>query len=131
TEAGDAQLRRTERLAALGSASQQELERVRADHVRHETEVREAAARLRLFRIDPARVDDAHAEGSTITVTAPQAGVVTERPAIAGMTVEPSTALATIADLSPVWIVADVYERDLGRIRLSAEAVVTTPPYAS
>jgi cobalt-zinc-cadmium efflux system membrane fusion protein len=128
--AGEAQLRRTERLAALGSASQQELERVRAEHVRHETEARQAAARLRLLGIDPARVDDPHAdEGSTVIVTAPQAGVITDRPATQGMTAEPSTVLATIAELSPVWVAADVYERDLGGVRLNASATVTTTAY--
>ena len=128
-DAGEAQLRRTERLVALGSASQQELERVRADHVRHETEVREAAARLRLLGMEPARLDDPHADGSTVIVAAPQGGVIVDRPATAGMTAEPSTVLATIAELSPVWIVVDVYERDLGRILVGATAVSTTPAY--
>jgi RND family efflux transporter MFP subunit len=128
-EAGESQLRRTERLVALGSASQQELERVRAEHLRHETQVREAAARLRLLGMDPSRLGDAHAEGSTVSVVSPQVGVVIDRPATAGMTAEPSTVLATIAELSPVWILADVYERDLGRIRVGATAVSTTPAY--
>jgi RND family efflux transporter MFP subunit len=130
TEAGDARLHRTERLAAIGSASQQELEQVRAEHVRHETELREAAARLRLIGIDPEHLADAHVEtASTIMVRAPQAGIVTERPAIAGMTVEPATVLATIAELSPVWIMADVYERDFAQVRVGASATVTAAPY--
>ena len=52
-EAGEARLHRTQRLVTLGSASQQELDETRAEHVRHETEAREAAARLRLFGLDP------------------------------------------------------------------------------
>ena len=55
-EAGESRLRRTERLVTLGSASQQELDETRAEHVRHENRGREAAARLRLFGLDPARV---------------------------------------------------------------------------
>jgi RND family efflux transporter MFP subunit len=122
TDAGEAKLQRTERLAALGSASQQELEQVRAEHVRHETEVRQAAARLRLLGL-------ADSSPSTMTVTAPQAGVIVQRPATPGMTAEPSTLLATIAELSPVWILADVYERDFGRIVTGAPATVTAEAY--
>jgi len=129
-EAGEARLRRTERLAALGSASQQELEQTRADHVRHETAAHEAAARLRLIGIDPARAGDPHADpASTVTVVSPQAGVVIERPATAGMTAEPSTVLATIADLSTVWIVADVQERDIALAGVGAAVTATVDGY--
>ena len=131
--AGEAKLRRTERLAALGSASQQELDEVRAEHVRHETELREAAARLRLFGLNPARMGDpdpdAESAASIIRVTAPQSGVVIERPVTAGMTAEPSTPLVTIADLSPVWVIAEVYERDLARVSTGAAATVTSEAY--
>jgi RND family efflux transporter MFP subunit len=131
TDAGEAKLQRTERLATLGSASQQELEQVRAEHVRHETEVQQAAARLRLWGLDPAKIGDAHTNpaASVVTVSAPQAGVIVQRPAIAGMTAEASTVLATIAELSPVWVIADVYERDFGRIATGASAVVTAAAY--
>jgi membrane fusion protein, heavy metal efflux system len=130
TDAGEARLRRTERLAALGSASQQELEQVRAEHVRHETEQRERTARLRLLGINPAGLEDAHADpASTVMVVAPQPGVVIQRPAIAGMTVEPSTVLATIVELSPVWIIADVFERDFARVMPGADATATAAAY--
>ena len=128
--AGEARLRRTERLVTLGSASQQELDDVHAEHVRHETSTREAAARLRLFGLDPARIAEADPQGeataSFLRVAAPQSGVVIERPVTAGMTVEPSTPLVTIADLSPVWVIADVYERDLSRVATGAAAIVTS-----
>jgi hypothetical protein len=62
-------------------------------------------------------------------VVAPQAGVITQRPATSGMTVEPSTVLATIADLSPVWIMADVYERDFAAISVGAAVTVTAAAY--
>jgi cobalt-zinc-cadmium efflux system membrane fusion protein len=129
-EAGEARLHRTERLVALGSASQQELDEVRAEHIRHETAGREAAARLRLFGLDPSRVTgsdhQADTAASVIRVTAPQAGVVIERPVTVGMTVEAATPLVTIAELSPVWVIADVYERDLARVSTGRAASITT-----
>lgn len=132
-QAGESRLRRTERLAALGSASQQELDDVRAEHVGHETELREAAARLRLFGLDPAQfaAADAHTDlaASVIRVTSPQSGVVIERPATAGMTAEPSTPLVTVAELSPVWVITEVYERDLARVSMNAPALVVSEAY--
>jgi RND family efflux transporter MFP subunit len=131
TEAGEARLARTERLVALGSASQQELEQVRAEHVRHQTELRQAGARLKLLGIDAAALGDPHAQATSIvTVTAPQGGVITGRPATTGMTVEPATVLATIAELSPVWIIADVYERDFAQIATGAAATASSGAYA-
>lgn len=131
-EAGQARLHRTERLVALGSASQQELDDVRAEHTRHETAGREAAARLRLFGLDPPRAGaDPHSDATTsvMRVTAPRAGVVLERPATVGMTAEPSTPLVTIADLSSVWVIADVYERDLHRVSTGGAATVTSDAF--
>lgn len=131
---GDAKLRRTERLAALGSASQQELEEVRAEHVRHETDVREAAARLRLFGFDPAAIGGAghgngDVAGSSLRVVAPDGGVILERPVTVGATVEPSTVLATIASLSPVWVIADAYDRDVAALAQGARATVSAEAY--
>jgi RND family efflux transporter MFP subunit len=128
-EAGEARVSRTERLAQIGAASQQELELSRAEHTRHETELEQAAARLRLLGVDPAHVTHATAANpasATLRVTAPQEGVVLERPATVGMTVEPSTVVATLVDLSPVWVIADVYERDVAAVRVGTRAAITT-----
>ena len=130
TDAGEARLRRAERLAAIGSASQQELEQVRAEHVRHETEMQQAADRLRLLGIDPEVLGDPHAAGaSVLVIKAPQAGVVTERPAASGSTADASTPLATISELSPVWVIADVYERDIAAVKVDTPATITSPAY--
>jgi multidrug resistance efflux pump len=52
--------------------------------------------------------------------------VVTVRTANVGLNVDPATRLI---DLSTVWVVADVYEKDFSRVRVGSEAVVTTPAY--
>ena len=131
-EAGEARIARTERLAQIGAASQQEVEGVRAEHTRHQTDVEQAAARLRLLGVDPAHVTHATAANpasATLRVTAPQEGVVLERPATVGMTVDPATVLVTLVDLSPVWVIADVYERDFGAVRVGTRATITTDAY--
>jgi RND family efflux transporter MFP subunit len=131
-EAGEARVSRTERLAQIGAASQQELEQARAEHTRHQTEVEQAAARLQLLGVDPIHLTHATAANPAATilrVSAPHEGVVLERPATVGMTVEASTVLATLVDLSPVWVIADVYERDFSAVRPGARATITTDAY--
>jgi len=54
--------------------------------------------------------------GSTLGVPAPISGVVVERAATLGQMVEPASVLFVIMDLSQVWILVDVYERDIAKV---------------
>ncbi|MBM3778889.1 MAG: efflux RND transporter periplasmic adaptor subunit [Acidimicrobiia bacterium] len=60
-----------------------------------------------------------------LTFRSPVAGYVIEKAALEGMHVAPGQTLYRVADLSRVWVEADVYERELPRIRVGATAVVT------
>jgi cobalt-zinc-cadmium efflux system membrane fusion protein len=126
-DAHDRELQRTQKLVEIGAASRQELERIHAEHAAQLAEVESAVSRLRLLGVDGASV--ANAEAATANVPAPIDGVVTERLANVGVNVDPTTKLFTIVDLSTVWIVADVYERDLQRVRTGGRALVTTTAY--
>jgi hypothetical protein len=68
-------------------------------------------------------------DNATASVPAPIDGVVTERFANVGLNVDPTTRLFTVVDLSNVWVVADVYERDLQRVREGTRATVTMTAY--
>jgi membrane fusion protein, heavy metal efflux system len=129
-DAHDRELQRTEKLVEIGAASRQELERIHAEHAAQTAEVESARSRLQLLG---ANVDGNSAsmsqESATANVPAPIDGVVTERLANVGLNVDPSTKLFTVVDLSNVWIVADVYERDLQRVREGTRATVTTTAY--
>jgi hypothetical protein len=63
---------------------------------------------------------------ATTTVPAPIDGVVTERGANVGLNVDTATKLFTVVDLSTVWVVADLYEKDFSRVRVGSEAAITT-----
>jgi Cu(I)/Ag(I) efflux system membrane fusion protein/cobalt-zinc-cadmium efflux system membrane fusion protein len=65
-----------------------------------------------------------------IEVGSPVSGWVVEREAVPNKSVEPNTRLYTIADLSQVWVVAQVFQSDLGRIREGDAATVTVDAYA-
>ena len=128
-EAHDRERQRTQKLVEIGAASRQELERIHAEHAAQTAEVESARARLQLLGAvgdDPAADT---ADGATVTVAAPIDGVVTDRLANSGLNVDPAVKLFSIVDLSNVWIVADVYEKDLSRVRQDAAATVTTAAY--
>jgi RND family efflux transporter MFP subunit len=127
-EAHDRELQRTGKLVEIGAASRQELERLHAEHAAQTAEVESARSRLRLLGVSVDAGSTSRDDAAT-SVPAPIDGVVTERLANVGLIVEPSTRLFTVVDLSTVWIVGDVYERDLQRVHEGAAATVTTTAY--
>lgn len=62
--------------------------------------------------------------GSMLTLRAPKAGVVIARDAIVGQPVSAEQILASIADLSEVWFLGRVFEKDLGRLELGAKVEI-------
>lgn len=131
-DAHDRELQRTQKLVGIGAASRQELERIHAEHSAQTAAVESARARLELLGV-PASTIEAITTTSkvnpTISVPAPIDGVVTERLANAGLNIDSTTKLFTVVDLSTVWIVADVYEKDFSRIRVGTEATISTSAY--
>lgn len=61
---------------------------------------------------------------SRVTFSSPAAGIVLDKKAVEGMRFAPGTAIYRIADLSTVWVIADVYEQDLQRIKVGQTAQV-------
>ncbi len=64
-----------------------------------------------------------------LTVYAPSRGIVLKREALPGKYVEPNTTLYELADLSTVWIAADVYEYEMPSVKLNQPAAVTFEAY--
>lgn len=128
-DAHERELQRTQKLVEIGAASRQELERIHAEHAAQTAEVESTRARLQLLGAAPTGPAANQRDGATITVVAPIDGVVTERLANPGLNVDPTSSLFSVVDLSSVWIVADVFEQDLGRVRVGAPATVTTAAF--
>jgi RND family efflux transporter MFP subunit len=131
-EAHEQELARTEKLVALGAASKQELERIHAEHTSRRAELQSVASRLRLLGLS-ANAIETLAPGksveTTTSVPAPIDGIVTERGANVGANVDQSTKLFTVVDLSTVWVVADLFEKDFARVRVGSVATITTRAY--
>jgi RND family efflux transporter MFP subunit len=128
-DAHDRELQRTQKLVEIGAASRQELERIHAEHSAQTAEVESARARLQLLGAAAEAPAASQGDGATIEVAAPIDGVVTERLANQGLNVDSTVKLFSIVDLSNVWIVADVYEKDLSLVREGAAATVTAAAF--
>ena len=89
----------------------------------------EAAERnLRFFGFTDEAIDEIRKAGRplrSVTFHAPRAGTVTEKPALAGMRFGTGDTLFRTADLSHVWVIAQIPERDLAFVRVGQTARVT------
>lgn len=86
--------------------------------------------RLTVLGMPPAEIDAIEQSGEPrrlVTVVAPRSGVVVNRGVTVGTSVDPSTTLLTIADLSRVWVLAEVPEANIPGIRVGATAQLDFP----
>jgi len=89
-------------------------------------------ARLKNWDISEEQVKALAKSGETkrtLTFRSPVNGIVTEKKAVQGMRFMPGEALYQIADLSAVWVVADVFEQDIGLVKSGAKAKVKISAY--
>lgn len=87
-----------------------------------------ARQRLLLWEISPADIEKIEKTGEPqrlVDVYAPISGVIVGRTAFHGMKVMPTDILFDIVDLSRVWVLADVYEYELPKVRIGDTAEVT------
>ena len=86
--------------------------------------------RLSVLGMTDAEIDAIERSGEPkrlITVVAPRTGVVIDRGVTAGTSVDPSTTLLTIADLSRVWVMAEVPETSIPFVRVGTTAMLDFP----
>jgi len=84
-----------------------------------------ARERLHLWDISEVQIKKIEQTGKpirTLTLYSPVSGFVTQKMAIQGMKVMPGEKLFDIADLSTVWIVADIYEYEIPFVRVGQQA---------
>jgi Cu(I)/Ag(I) efflux system membrane fusion protein len=86
--------------------------------------------RLGVLGMSAAEIDAIDQSGEPrrlVTIAAPRSGVVVNRGVTVGTSVDPSTTLLTIADLSRVWVLAEVPEGSIPGIRVGATALLDFP----
>jgi cobalt-zinc-cadmium efflux system membrane fusion protein len=116
---------RAESLSADEIIPKREFLRVKAELEKASTELRAASDKLRLLGGTQVqgRAD------STFPLIAPMAGTVIEKKATVGQLSSPSEALFVLADLSTLWIEADLTEDTLAKVKVGATASVTVTAY--
>jgi Cu(I)/Ag(I) efflux system membrane fusion protein len=90
--------------------------------------VQGAERRLRNLDFPAGQLDRLRRGGEasrTVTLLAPASGVVLEKMAVEGMRFMPGELLYRIADLSTVWVVAELPEQDLSAVAVGQKALVT------
>jgi membrane fusion protein, heavy metal efflux system len=126
------QAERSRRLADIGAGAKKDSETSQAEKEGIEANIRSQQAlidgirqRLRRFGVS----DDSPHSTFLTPLKAPFSGVVTKAQASPGDVVDAARDVFTIADLSRVWVQAEVYEKDLGRIRAGQSAFITVDTY--
>jgi len=93
-----------------------------------------AALRERLYVLGLSRnkidgLKSASQVTSLLSVESPIAGTLTERKINRGEVVSANSQIATVTDLSTVWVIGQVYEKDLGKVKVGSGASVRTDSY--
>jgi Cu(I)/Ag(I) efflux system membrane fusion protein/cobalt-zinc-cadmium efflux system membrane fusion protein len=91
-----------------------------------------AEQRLEQWEVPQSELARLKATGTPIvdlTINSPVSGYITEYNALPNMYVEPSTRLYTVADLSRIWVYAQVFQTDVGRLKPGDAASITVDSY--
>jgi Cu(I)/Ag(I) efflux system membrane fusion protein/cobalt-zinc-cadmium efflux system membrane fusion protein len=91
-----------------------------------------AKERLLQWEVSPGEIEKLDQTGKVITdltISSPVSGYITQKNALPNMYVQPETMLYTVADLSDVWVLAQVFQSDAGKIKPGDSAEVTVDAY--
>jgi Cu(I)/Ag(I) efflux system membrane fusion protein len=91
-----------------------------------------AKERLRLWDVSDEQINTVLASGSpmrTVSISSPASGFVMDKKVVQGQSIQAGEELYTIADLSDVWVEAQLREEDAGRVSLGATATLDFTSY--
>src|SRR6266851_4858606 len=111
---------RTMKLVEIGAASRQELEEASSKYREAESNVANLRQKLMLLGMSSPRID---------AVNSTSSGTITSRSVNPGQVIEANRELMRVTDLSTVWVVAQLYEKDLATIRVGSGANITSDAY--
>ena len=120
------------RLVEIGAASREELEQATTKLRTAESEVASQRQRLILLGLNEKRIDQLKTPAqisSEVSLPAPVSGNVISRTANPGEVIQADKEVLRIADLSSVWVMGQVYEKDLGKVVVGSGASITSDAY--
>lgn len=118
----------------LAEQNQKQLQSSSIDRVASGAMTLSSAAEQRLEQWDIPQSEIAKLKESgkpitDLTINSPVTGYITERNALPNMYVERSTRLYTVADLSRVWVYAQIFQNDVSRLKPGDVAAITVDSY--
>lgn len=123
-------VKRAQQLVEAEVIGRAELERRQAEQVQAATDVASYRTQLRGLGMTEGQIrqlETSRRLNADYPVVAPRAGTVLKREVTVGQVVQPADPAFTIADLSSVWIVADVPEEDAGTLKAGMPVTVSVP----
>ena len=123
---------RTIKLVEIGAASRQDLEMATSQYREAESNLANLRQKLLLLGMTAQRIDSLISTSqisSEFLVPSPSSGTVTSRTVNPGEVIEANKELMRVTDLSTVWVVGQVYEKDLATVRVGSGANITSDAY--
>jgi len=119
-------------VADINPISRSDFEQAAVKRQTAESDLVTAKERLILFGLPATRVNSLRSPSqisAEISLTAPVSGTITKRDANPGEVIEANKELMRVTDLGTVWVIAQVYEKDIHLLRTGSGASVTTDAY--
>lgn len=123
---------RTIKLVDIGAASRQELETATSQYREAESNVANLKQKLMLLGMSTQSIESLNSTtqiSSQVYVSSPSTGTITSRTVNSGEVIEANKELLRVTDLSNVWVVGQVYEKDLATIKVGSGANITSDAY--
>jgi len=117
-----------ERIKALVEkkiAARKDILQAETDFKMAQTELHTDEERLSLYGVSASELAGEKQKRPLLPVRSPIGGLITEKHAIVGELADPSKSLYTVADLSSVWVLVDISEKDLAKVHKGQAATVT------
>jgi cobalt-zinc-cadmium efflux system membrane fusion protein len=124
-ELAQSNMDRVKKLVEKKIAARKDILQSETEYKIAQTELHTDEQRLSLYGVALSDLKGDDHKKPLLPVRSPIGGVITEKHAIVGELADPSKSLYTIADLSSVWIVVDINEKDLARVHRGQSASVT------
>ncbi|MDP2853435.1 MAG: efflux RND transporter periplasmic adaptor subunit [Smithellaceae bacterium] len=124
-------LQREETLFLKKISPEKDVLKARQELGEAEADINFAQERFRLVGVDVAQFAATKGNGShpLVPVTSPVGGIVIEKTVTQGEVVSPEKTLFLVADLSTLWVVIDVYEKDMSRLKVGTGVKVSVTAF--
>ena len=118
-------MERVKNLVEKKIAARKDILQAETDFKTAQTELHTDEERLSLYGISRVELAGERHQKPLLPVRSPIGGIITEKHAIVGELADPAKNLFTVADLSSVWVLVDINEKDLVKVHKGQAATVT------